>query len=83
MHQLQTIKSNKMSLSSFVDKRYVLEDGISTLPLGHYMIRDVHVEQDIVDEPESRYEEEEIPSSSTCDELNGNDSQVTITQIFS
>ena len=81
-HQLQTIKTNKVSLSSFDDKRYVLEDGISTLPLGHYMIRDVHVEQDIVDEPEWGYEEEEIPSSPTWDELNGNDPQVTISQIF-
>ena len=81
-HQLQTIKTNKVSLSSFDDKRYVLEDGISTLPHGHYMIRDVHVEQDIVDEPEWGYEEEEIPSSPTWDELNGNDPQVTISQIF-
>ena len=71
-----------MSLSSSDDKRYVLEDGISTLPHGHYMIRDVHVEQDIVDEPEWGYEEEEIPSSPTWDELNGNDPQVTISQIF-
>ena len=42
-HQLQTIKVNKVSLSSFDDKRFILEDGISTLPFGHYMIRDVHV----------------------------------------
>ena len=39
-------------LSSYDDNRYVLEDGISTLSHGHYMIRDVHVEQDILDEPE-------------------------------
>ena len=55
-HQLQTIKTNKVSLSSFDDKRYVLEDGISTLPLGHYMIRDVHVKQDFMNEPEWGYE---------------------------
>ena len=81
-HQLQTIKTNKVSLSSFDDKRYVLEDGISTLQLGHYMIRDVHVEQDIMNEPEWGYEHEKLPSSPTWDELNGNDPQVTITQIF-
>ena len=44
-HQLQTIKTNKVSLSSFDDKRFILEDGISTLPHGHYKIRDVHVLQ--------------------------------------
>ena len=46
------------------------------------MIRDVHVEQDLVDEPEWGYEEEEIPLSPTGDGLNGNDSQVLISQIF-
>ena len=46
------------------------------------MIRDVPVEQHIVDEPEWGYEEEEISSSPTWDELNGNDPQVTISQIF-
>ena len=64
-HQLQAIKTNKLSLSSFDDKRYVLEDGISTLPHGHYMIRDVHVEQDILDEPEWEYEDEAMPTSPT------------------
>ena len=63
-HQLQTIKTNKVSLSSF-DKRYVLKDDISTLPLGQYMIREVHVEQDIVDEPEWNNEREELPPSQT------------------
>ena len=81
-HQLQTIKTNKLSLSSFDDKRYVLEDGISTLPHGHYMIRDVHVEQDILDEPEWGYEDEEMPTSPTWDELNGIDPQNTISQVF-
>ena len=51
-HQLQTIKTNKVSLSSFDDKRFILKDGISTFPHGHYMIRDVHVTQDIIDEPD-------------------------------
>ena len=30
-HQLQTIKTNKVSLSSFDDNRFILEDDISTL----------------------------------------------------
>ena len=59
-HQLQTIKTNKLSLSSFDDKRYVLEDGISPLPHGRYKIRDVHVGQIILVEPEWGYEDDEI-----------------------
>ena len=43
---------------------------------------DGHVEQDIVDEPDWGYEEDGIPSSPTWDELNSNDPQVTISQIF-
>ena len=29
------IKENKTSLSDFDDKRYILDDGINTLPYGH------------------------------------------------
>ena len=38
-HQLQSIEMNKQALNSFDDKRLILNDGISTLPYGHY--RDV------------------------------------------
>ena len=63
MHQLQTIKRNKVSLSSFEDKRFVLEDGISTLPHGQYMIRDAKVTQNIIDEPDwGNEEDEEMPT---------------------
>ena len=83
-HQLQTIKTNKVSLSSFDDKRFILEDGISILPHGHYMIRDVHVTQDIIDEPDwgNEEDEEEMPTSPKWDELIGNDPVNTVTQIF-
>ena len=37
-HQLFTIKQNKKSLSSFDDKRYIMNDGISTLAHGHNSI---------------------------------------------
>lgn len=37
-HQLFTLEQNKISLSSYDDKRYILEDGISTLPYGHYSL---------------------------------------------
>ena len=81
-HKLQTIKTNRLSLSSFDDERYELKDGIWTLPHGHYMIRGVHVEQDILDEPEWGYEDKEMPTSPTWDELNGIYSQNTIPQAF-
>ena len=34
-HKLYTYKSNKISLSAFDDKRYILFDEINTLPNGH------------------------------------------------
>ena len=81
--QLQTIKTNKKSLSSFDDKRFILEVGISTLPHGHYKIRDVHVTQDIIDEPDWGEEEnEEMPASATWDELIGNNPVNTVTKTF-
>ena len=37
-HQLYTLKQNKKSLFAFDDKRYILDDGTSTLLHGHYKI---------------------------------------------
>ena len=37
-HQLFSIKQNKVSLSAYDDKRYILDDGISTYAYGHYKI---------------------------------------------
>ncbi|XP_035216330.1 uncharacterized protein LOC118189772, partial [Stegodyphus dumicola] len=37
-HHLFTLRQNKLSLSPFDDKRYILEDGIHTLAYGHYKI---------------------------------------------
>ena len=34
-HKIYTYESNKTSLSPFDDKRYILDDGINTLPYGH------------------------------------------------
>ena len=82
-HQLQTIKTNKMSQSSFDDKRFILEDGISTLPHGTCKIRDVHVTQDIIDETDwGNEEDEEMPTSPTWDDLIGNDPVNTVTPCF-
>ena len=37
-HQLQTVTINKTSLSPFDDKRYLKEDGLTSLAYGHYAI---------------------------------------------
>ena len=34
-HIITTYEKNKISLSAFDDNRYVLNDGINTLPYGH------------------------------------------------
>ena len=38
-HELYTTEINKIALSSQDDKRYILEDNIHTLALGHYRMK--------------------------------------------
>ena len=38
LHQMYTIELSKISLSVFDDKRYILNNGIDSLPYGHYKI---------------------------------------------
>ena len=65
--QLQTIRTNKVSLSCFEDKRYIKEDGITCLPLGHYAIRDKAILQDILDDDD--WGEDSTPPSPTWSEF--------------
>lgn len=37
-HKVYSIKQNKKALSSYDDKRYILQDGITSLPYGHFRI---------------------------------------------
>lgn len=41
LHQIYTVETRKLSLSAFDDKRFILNDGIRTLPYGHFAIRDI------------------------------------------
>ena len=38
-HQLESYELNKVSLSCFDDKRYLLEDGLKSYAYGHYLIK--------------------------------------------
>jgi len=38
-HVVNTFEINKLCLSAFDDKRYILKDGIQTLAYGHYSLR--------------------------------------------
>lgn len=37
-HQISTVEVNKISLSNTDDKRWIFDDGISSLPYGHYKL---------------------------------------------
>ena len=37
-HQISSYQINKTSLSCYDDKRYILDDGISSLAYGHFLI---------------------------------------------
>ena len=52
LHQLETISSSKISLSAFDDKRYILENGIETLPFGHYLVRDIVAFRETLADPD-------------------------------
>ena len=44
-HKLQTVTTNKICLSAFDNQRYILPDGIKTLPFGHYEIGDYAIDE--------------------------------------
>ena len=37
-HKLYTVELSKVALSAFDNKRYILKDGITSVPYGHYEI---------------------------------------------
>jgi hypothetical protein len=47
-HILTTNKFTKIALSAFDDKRYILCDGVHTLPWGHFRIPELEVEKKFI-----------------------------------
>jgi len=45
-HELFTVRETKLALTSFNDKRYILDDGINSLSYGHYNIPKEEVEEE-------------------------------------
>lgn len=45
-HDIYMVEINKISLNPYDDKRYVLNNGISTLAHGHYKIKSINVNSD-------------------------------------
>ena len=39
-HNIFSVKLNKIGLSSYDDKRYLLSNGCDSLAYGHYLIKD-------------------------------------------
>ena len=44
-HSLRTVTTNKICLSAFDNKRYILPDGIKILPFGHYEVGDYAIDE--------------------------------------
>ena len=67
-HNLNTVRANKIALSAYDDKRYILSDGISTLPYGHYRTVNASIfpdsNQDDDDDDDSERNVSEINSTS-------------------
>lgn len=50
-HELQTVRTNKIALSAYDDKRYIEPNGIDTLPFGYETIRDQATVRTLLDSP--------------------------------
>ena len=72
-HNLNTVRANRIALSAYDDKRYILSDGIFTLPYGHYRTANTsifpHSNQDDDDDKERNVSETNSTSHHGDDDL--------------
>ena len=54
-----TVVCNKKSLSGYDDKRYILNDKITTLPFGHHGLREETFMRNVVQDPDWGSSDEE------------------------
>ena len=64
-HRLHTIVVNKKSLSGYDDKRFIMNDQVSTLPYEHQCLRDDMFFRTIVNDPDWGSEDEKPKKSSS------------------
>ena len=55
-HMIETVAINKVALRAFDDKRYIMADGITTMPYGHHSLREELFSREIVNSPNWGYE---------------------------
>jgi len=68
LHTVSTDIVSKLAMCIFDDKRYILPDGVHSLPHGHYTIppRDLAYRLMDMEPPPAAVDEEIVPSSSIC-----------------
>ena len=66
---METISSNKVSLSAFDDKRFIkkTKDGIKIIAFGHYLVRDIAAFREVLADPD--WGEAKVLASPTWDTL--------------
>ena len=81
-HRLHTIVVNKKSLSGYDDKRFIMNDQVSTLPYGHQSLRDDMFFRTIVNDPDwgSADEETEKEQQQKTQQKNKHQPQDSTTQ---
>ena len=70
-HELYTVKETKLALTSFNDKRFLLEDGINSFAYGHKSIPKEAKEEEIT--KEKQFNENQFNDEYEFDNGNNND----------